>query len=454
MAKTKFNTNQINLGDESAIDLLISQNKAKTELAENLQGLGVSADASTDTLEQLAYKVSTVSVDNNRQKPKCLAIKFDNCASESYNDRYGDGFIIKNGWFFYRYYNGSDQLRGAKLSNLNISNYDTNKTIAKSYGNIGSYSYASDRPSMVFNEDGTHLYVMCDHDVKRYTVSGYDGNTISLSSVVTYAPTNDGNEIEFYNIDISADETKMSIVSTQGDFYYMDLTGSTTPDLPIIDNSKNIMKFKGSSNVDFLNFTARNVGSCYLDVTPYNLNNGILTNGTTITFDLASVDYWLRGIEKYKDTNNNYKFIMHLGGYNRNIPGLVVMDATTLNYTKVYSKINYLQNAGSISKPIVTIINNYYYIIAAMSIAIFDSNWNLVGNIINQKNPNDYYFDHSFIYNNDLYSVGEASGTMYFMKHKMWLDKLVAYQRTVDIDYYVPYYADWTENGILAGYFD
>lgn len=450
----QLNQDQINIGNETALDLLVKQNNAKQELANNLQGLGVNANASTDTLEQLAYKVSTVSVDNNKQKPKCLALKIENDVQSGEDWKYCDGIIIKNGWFFYRYYNGSDQLRGAKLSNLNISDYSINKSVSKSYGNIGSYSYSNSYPSLVFNEDGSHLYVMCDNSVRRYNVSGYDGNTISLSSLTTYTPNNEGNSIEFYNIDISTDETTMSIVDRNGNFYVMDLTGSATPDLPIIDNDKDIMKFRGSSNTEFISFTVRDNGNpYYLDITPYSLNNGTLLSGTSITFNYATLNYWQRGIVKYKDSNNNYKFIVHLGGYNRAIPGFVVVDSTTFNYTKVYSKINYFSDATAIAKPIITVVDNNYYIIAAMALAIFNSNWDLIGNVINQKN-NSYYFNHSFIFDNTLYDVGEDNGTIYFMKHKTWFNKLVAYQRTVDTDYYVPYYADWTENGIINGYFD
>lgn len=73
----QINQDQINIGNETAIDLLVTQNKSKAELATNLQGLGVSADANTDTLEELAYKVSTVSADNARQKTTLFSFRYE-----------------------------------------------------------------------------------------------------------------------------------------------------------------------------------------------------------------------------------------------------------------------------------------------------------------------------------------------------------------------------------------
>ena len=106
----QINQDQINIGNESALDLVVSQNKAKVELASNLQGLGISANANTDTLEQLAYKVSTVSADDVRQKPKGLAINTSTRNGDYYNINH---YIVKNGWIFSR--NGTS-LKYKKLS--------------------------------------------------------------------------------------------------------------------------------------------------------------------------------------------------------------------------------------------------------------------------------------------------------------------------------------------------
>ena len=469
----KINSDQILIGNESAIDLVVAQNKAKEELATNLQGLGVSANATTDTLETLAYKVSTVNADDVRQKPKAIALNVNSVVNESGHDRLYNGYVIKNGWFIWLYSDGSNlKLRRFKLSAMDISNYNTTKTISQGNTNVGTLDNGSN-PQFILNDDGSNVYIINNNTVKKYSIEGYDTNALTIpatgTSAITYTPKFDYGEgytnIDIYRIDINSTETQMLVIDRDGNVGIFDLTGSTTQNISILDSNKDVMFFANNTNNNLIEVKHN---SDVYTINIFSIISNQLNLISTYSYNGANSDYWKRGILKYKD-GNNYKFIMNLGNVNSDVdPTFIIIDCATMNLTSIFSKLNYgrasdYDNDKYIVTPTIITIGNYHYLLAGLWVAIFDSNWNLIGNVINRfyTDGGFYFLPSTIIYNNEIYDIGQNGTTIYAMKHKTWLDKLIAYERTVnkiidetEIQCQLPYFALLTETDLDNGVYN
>lgn len=471
MAKTKFNTNQINLGDESAIDLLISQNKAKTELAENLQGLGINANASTDTLEQLAYKVSTVSADNVRQKPKGLAINTSTRNGDYWNMNH---YIVKNGWIFSR--NGTS-LKYKKLSAMKdkVTTYDsdtaTNLSMSsKTVTNRGDIGDGYEQ-TIFFNADGSNMYIMNNESISKYTVSDYNTDTLTFGTAVTLTPKINNNYITIKWIDINDAETKILVCDTDENLVLYDLTGDATQNLtPIFSGeSSTIWFFTNNSTDDLLRVHMYNSATYYISF--WEFSNNVIGNqiGNTIEVIRSQSYQWRRGILKHKD-NNKYRIFLSSGGINTyDIPSFIMIDCDTRTTTNIFCKLN---NAGTeVLENLLTItlteVGTYKYVLSGMLLAVFDENWNLVGNFINRiiTNVGQSVFQHSLLYDGDIFDFSDNNDSKVIysaIKHKCWLDKLIAYERTAtvidqndnEITKQLIYYSTLTEDDLNAGFYN
>lgn len=476
----QINQDQINIGNESAIDLLVSQNKAKTELANNLQGLGVNANANTDTLEQLAYKVSTVSADNVRQKSKAIALNAqDHCSA---NDNASVGyFVIKNDFIFWRYIGGARYILYKKLSTVktNISNYNSSVNFLTSGTStridVGTTYDAEDTrnyQTFKFNDDGTKLYAMTNNTIKRFTVSGYDSTTITLSDGITYTPKFNNSTITIKCFDINQDETKMLIVDSDGNVGIFDLTSaSTTQDLAILTTESDAKCFFLNNTDGDIAITKYENDSVKIDL--YSVSGDVLTQiGSTVTISTSIYSNFGVGLTKYKVANNQYKIFIHLGGLDTDIPGFVMIDGATKTIIQIMSKYNVdnLADEGSYNPnsdgcyPInIFTIGTNYYVLSGLNLVVFDSNWNRIGNTINRiVNENDkYFFRYTYIYDGDFYDIGQDNNKLYGMKHKAWFDKLIVYERTITrtlngqtIQDSIPYYAQLTETDLSNGFYN
>lgn len=470
---TQINSEQISLGNESAIDLIVSQNKAKVELAENLQGLGVSANASTDTLEELAYKVSTVSADDVRQKPKAIALNVNSAVDESGHDRLYDGYVIKNGWFIWLHSDyGALRLRRFKLSAMDISNYNSTKTISQGSTNTGTLDNESNC-QFVLNDDGSNVYIINNNTIRKYAISGYDTTALTIpapdTSMITYTPKFDYGEgytnIDISRIDINSTETQILVVDRSGNVGIFDLTGSTTQNIPILDSNKDVMFFANNTNNNLIE--VKNDNGAYT-INTFSIVSNQLNLISTYSYNGANNGYWKRGFLKYKD-GNNYKLIINLGNVNSDVdPTFIIIDCATMNLIPIFSKLNYknvsdYDNDTYTVTPTITTIGNYHYLLAGLWLVVFDSNWNLVGNVINRYTDNALYFlPSTIIYNNEIYDFGQNTTTIYAMKHKTWLDKLIAYERTAtvidqsdnEITKQLIYYPTLTADDLNAGFYD
>lgn len=455
-----------NIGDEIAVDLLLQQNQTKVALANNLQGLGVSANANTDTLNELAYKVSTVNADDDRQKPKNISVFANSNTQESGWDHFPYGYTIKNGWFLFFYSDGSNlRIKRFKLSAMDVTNYDSEKRLSLGTNNVGTLDNGS-YPKFILNDDGSNLYVMQNTSVKKYTIDGYNSNALSVSTATaTYTPKFDyGNGYENINLgsfDINSTETQMIVVDQSGNVGIYDLTSSGNQNINIISLNKADMYFANNTNNNLIEIVYVSGGPDTYNINIYSIVDNQLNLLSSDAYIGSTSGNWKKGITKYKDANNNYKLIMNLGNVNSDInPSSIIIDCATLTINSVFSKLNYdsdydYSNDHYINPPTVYIIDNNYYLLSGMWLAVFDSNWNQIGNVINRFRYDSYlrYWIHTIIYNNEIYDLGENGTYIYAMKHRTWLNKLTVYERTVNkvidegtvnertIQVQIPYYA-------------
>lgn len=468
MSETRLNSNQINVGNESAIDLLITQNKAKSELASNLQGLGISANASTDTLEQLVYKVSTVSADNNRQKPKSLAINTSSRNSDYYSLNH---YIVKNDWIFSR--NGT-AFRYKKLDALKakVTNYDrdegtnlsmTSKTVS-SRGDIGE-GYEQ---TIFFNNDGSNMYVVNTSTISKYSVEGYNTDTLTIGTAETLTPQINNTAINIKWIDINNAETKILVTDTDGNVGIYDLTGSASQNISpaFTGETEAIWFFTNNSSDDVFRVYMPDDASYYISF--YTFSNNTIGNqiGSTTEIIRSTSYNWRRGILKYKDSNNKYKVFLSSGGINTdNIPSFIMIDCDTKSVSNIFCKLNnanaeVLENLLPVT---LTEVGNYKYLLSGMILAVFDSNWNLVGNCINRIKDPEYgqnALQNILLYDGDIFDFGDYNDNRVIysaIKHKTWLDKIVAYEREATINGTTKrfmYFSEVTAADLNNGWYD
>lgn len=471
---TQINSEQISLGNESTIDLVVSQNKAKTELASNLQGLGVSANASTDTLEQLAYKVSTVSADDVRQKPKGLAINTSNRNGDYYSINH---YIVKNGWIFSR--NGTS-LKYKKLSALKtkVTTYDsdtatnlsmsTKSPAVPSRGDIGD----GGEQTVFFNADGSNMYVMNTESISKYSVEGYNTDALTFGTAVTLTPKINTNYITIKWIDINDAETKMLVCDTDGNLVLYDLTGDLTQNLtPIFSGeSSTIWFFTNNSTDDLLRVYMPDGATYYISF--WEFSNNTIGNqiGSTIEVIRSASYDWKRGILKFKDSNNKYRIFLSSGGVNSyNIPSFIMIDCYTRTTTNIFCKLNNAETEvlGNLLTITLTEVGTYKYVLSGMLLAVFDENWNLVGNFINRikTDVGQNALQQTLLYDGDIFDFNDNNDSRVIysaIKHKCWLDKLIAYERTAtvtdqsdnEITKQLIYYPTLTANDLNAGFYD
>lgn len=468
----QINQEQINIGNQSAIDLVVKQNEAKIELAGNLQGLGVNANASTDTLEQLAYKVSTVNVDDVRQKPKGLAINTSTRNGDYYNINH---YIVKNGWIFSR---SGTSLKYKKLSALKtkVTTYDsdtstnlsmsTKSPAVPNRGDIGD----GQEQTIFFNTNGSNMYVMNTNTISKYTVQNYDTDALTFGTAVTLTPKINNENFDIKWIDINDVETKMLVCDTNGNLVLYDLAGTAIQNLtPIFSGeSSAIWFFTNNSTNDLLRVYMPDDATYYISF--WEFSNNVIGNqiGNTIEVTRSQSYNWRHGILKYKD-NNKYRIFLSSGGINTyDIPSFIMIDCDTRTTTNIFCKLNNANTEvlGNLLTVTLTEVGTYKYVLSGMLLAVFDENWNLVGNCINRLETGyQNALQQTLLYDGDIFDFNDNNDSRVIysaIKHKCWLDKLIAYERTVtvtdqnnnEITKQLIYYPTLTETDLNDGFYD
>ena len=458
---SKINQNQLNIGNQSALDLLIKENSAKKTLATNLAGVGVSASETNDTLEELAYKVSTVTADSTRQKIESLA-----CGYQNHGDDGKPQFIVKNGWMFVLSNDNNGTLFYVKLSAL--------KTEIGGYQELGGYNRSSltnilstsiddsRHCKLQFSPDGLYLYITENSKIYRYTVTwGEDYATVSFGSKITLTPLDSGNSISIYSSDVSADNSKILIYDYGvNSLYEFDITNVSS------DTSANATKLAGNITGDCYYFYTEtdNQICCFKKDSDYyafylfNISsNNLSIVGNSETFAKSSDDYWRTAFCKFKDSNNKYRIIFNVGGINSDVPSFAIFDCYNKILNKYFCKTSWGASNRQ-NKPVsVYVYNNKYYILSSIALLIFDSNWNLLGNALNHYHQYPPDFLDALIFDGDIFLFW-SDRLENAARLKVYFDKQTVYARTVAVTGLPTkqevYFAKLTEDDLNNGYFD
>ena len=122
---------------------------------------------------------------------------------------------------------------------------------------------------------------------------------------------------------------------------------------------------------------------------------------------------------------------------------------------------------GNLLTVTLTEVGTYKYVLSGMLLAVFDENWNLVGNFINRikTDVGQNALQQTLLYDGDIFDFSDnnSSRVIYSaIKHKCWLDKLIAYERTAtvidqndnEITKQLIYYPTLTEDDLNAGFYN
>lgn len=475
MADINLNPNQLNVSSESALDLLIKQNKAKAILSTNLDGLGVpNVSVETNTLEQLAYKVSTAVVDNSRQKIDCLAVGYTNMGTDG-----KPGFIIKNGWLFLveRDENWDTGLCYVKLSDLKtqLSSYGENTSYNRSFISLSGTDVSSSNSENIlqFSEDDQYLYIKGSSHIYRYPVTwGTNYSTVNFDSRITITPVNSSDEnFGFNSFDIKPDNSEILIYDASNNYLYKlditnissdvtiqatQITGNITGDCKYFytntDNQICCFKRDQDNYIFYLfSFTSPTVVDS--------------VSSNTFQYSTQGSDYWGVAFNKFKDSNNKYKIIFNVGGLSDDkvdnadkVFSFVIFDCYNKVLNSYQSKVAWTKDNDQKNYPVtVYSYNSKYYVLSNVELLIFDSNWNLLGNAINYWDTSSPSFSYSFIYDNEIYALnGDRMETA--SRVETYFDKEIAYARTVAIENKPTkqevYFAQLRQVDLDNGYYD
>lgn len=466
----QVNQDQINIRNESALDLLVTQNKAKSTLATNLQGIGISANANTETLNELAYKVSNAVVDNSRQKIESIAIGSANNGSDG-----RDFYTVKNNWYFHidsnrtLYYQSLESIK-AQTSDDYGGHENFNRLSIENF--VSEVVGTNNNRTLIFSEDGQYLFIIGNYVITRYPVNwGTNNSSVSFGSKVVLTPKYNNNDVSnIFSVDVAADGSKLLIfcrVNIDWDSYIMllkfDLSNISE------DTTQNCNAYAGFINAESSNFlyTETDNQICQF-IQDGELYTFYLYNVDTTTLDMSIISdktttiqsanytssYWKIGFNKFKDLNNRYRIIFALN---------LTSDTDSFAIFDSYNKILECYKSGNswggfrqYNQPVVVYVNNNkYYIFSGQSILIFNSNWNLLGNVY--VKCGDYaYFNTPIIYDGDAYCLYD--GLQNVDRVKIYFNKQLAYSRIVSIvdkpTKQLVYYAQPTETEIEDGYYD
>ena len=344
---TQINSEQISLGNESALDLLIERNTAKSDLATNLQGKGINADASTETLNELVNKVPNIQSSSDREVVECITTNFDcNIGWNNSNDL----TVAKiKGYYFY-YYKNNSNLKYFKISDVEQSLNDNSNTNISSFIttiNTGNNMFTG---KILYTSDYTKLYVICGSGGRqiRYFDIVWDGDTIT-SVTFNSDISLDGSKLVYT---ASLDSTNKKLLYTKSDSKSVWLYDFDTSTSTEISGTSSVFSGTGSSYPYFrydINYVGDNefvvcgaTESRYATVVHFSLNGTAATLIENITgqYQITNTSFtsdaiWGK-IKIVQYETGKYKVLIPLEPYTTSKNALKL--ATYDTYTKVLTE--------------------------------------------------------------------------------------------------------------------
>lgn len=452
---TKINTNQILLGNQSAIDLLVDQTEAKIDLANNLIGKGVqNVDPNNQTLGQLVNKVTEIQSTNVRENPETVLIdlKYD-CGKNEWGT-----FKIKNGWYFFCYRDDKNYLYYYKIDSLQEENYNERINMVDMDRVDGIYYKDGTQPFDI-SEDGTKLWLGNNdgtNNVVSYDITwGENYSSCTLSNKTTYSVKDP--------VDNTVREVNYVSVSPNGNYLLVNSDRYT-----ILYNIQNDvctrLHYSDDSNAAWQEFSAgQNVvpkwlgnnkmcavfnynGRYYIYAYNIDVSDGVCTDiwsNPKHKEMVISYSWWGTAVTTFKDNSNNYHLLIGGGWrYFNSEPILGIYHASNNNF-EIFTSGNPMcavrnneNNTRSETVSVYAKDNKYYVCCGFMNLLIFDSSWNNIGQsfigIYDRNNSlnNKWYCDNGFLYNDDFYFIDRT----YAYKYKCYFGKSGLIARTISIE--------------------
>lgn len=420
-----------NVGNESALDLLIAQNTAKRDLATNLQGKGIEANATTETLNELVNKVPNILTDNSQTFPECLTLNLTITPLTTYIRR---NVIEVNGYFIFLNVSSSTSI--AYLSYIKKSDIENamidNTSVSLSSFILNSASLTSQSiynyTQLCLTSDNNKIYLWdttgTNHHIRAFDIN-WNGDDIVSITEDTNVDINVAIGTECGNLVYR--DSKLLMSSSTGIYLY-DLTTSTKTTLKSETLPRGAYSFVIWYQSD--EFIYGYIENSKLTIEVYSLSGTTITLLNTIYSSTISIgSNWDAVYNKIKIIGNKVLIPLEQSTDYAGIK-FAIYDISNKTITE-YNNAKTIGLSLTPSTPNqfqlqinVLSLENRYIVAVGYIFYIFDINWNL----INSVNINT----------NVISATASASNTPTFST-LFWLgDKMISFNGTNVIS--IPYY--------------
>lgn len=377
-----------NVGNESALDLLIAQNTAKRDLATNLQGKGIEANATTETLNELVNKVPNILTDNSQTFPECLTLNLTITPLTTYIRR---NVIEVNGYFIFL--NVSSTTAIAYLSYIKKSDIENamidNTSVSLSSFIVNSASLSSQTidnyAQLCLTPDNNKIYLWdttsSHHHIRAFDIN-WSGEDITSITEDTNVNINVAIGTEVGNLVYR--DSKLLMSSSTGIYLY-DLTTSTKTTLKSATLPRGSYSFIIWYQSD--EFLYGYIGNSKLTIEVYSLSGTTITLLDTIYSSTISIaSNWDAIYNRIKIIGNKVLIPLDQSTTYSGIK-FAIYDISN----KIITEYNNAKTIGlSLSSPDtnryqlkinVLSLENRYVVAVGYIFYIFDTNWNLINSI-------------------------------------------------------------------------
>lgn len=423
----------VSVGNEAAIDLLQQINESKKVLAGNLEGLGITASASGNTLEELATKVADVVVDNERQKIPALLMFGTLTAVEVSPIR----VLGNTGWLYHRY---NSKVYFFKISSFfDKENYPNNNNGSNNFDLLEKF-FIDNNPvqdnSITFNKDFSKCYIYTTTALYIYSID-YENQTTTLLKTINYSSFQNS-----YLLSVNDNET-YAITMRNNAVYILDLStedGETGTWTQIFNGSSTgnnlMMTFVGNNNIIILQ---SNNNTSIIAVHHYTIDFATmtLTEVFTTSFDIENRENNFNTSSSFPFATleiNNKTYLFIRGSRNWLYPALYLYNVTDKIFTPIYSttiSANSNPSAWKTNRAInVQQINGKYVVFSGVGLCpiYFDANLNVIQQAVVLYYP--YNTGSNMLLSPDGNVMAEI-GNAVFYKQKIYNNKRCLYARTL-----------------------
>lgn len=458
----------INVGNETALDLLISGNTNKTALAAALTAKGASANSSAETMPQLISKVNDLVIDTSREKVPAVWMS-GNLSSDNVSP-----IKLVGDWVCHRYNN---KIYFFKLDSFfNTDNYPRVDNYKYNFSLLESFYI--DRNSSIdngvaFNADCSKCYIYTSTALYIYSVD-YVNKTSTLLKTINYAEPSSARHLS-----VNSDGTYALLAKAwqPQNIYVLDLSaadGATVSWSEISTGMStgyyHICTFVGTNNIIDLFQGNGNTVAVFKHYT-IDFTTMTLTEVYSDSMDYGNNDYFdinnSYPFSNLKIGNTDYVFVKGTGAYDADTqyPHLAVYNLTSHSFTKISAKAGLVSfDNGNVNRSINVqqLDNGNYSIFCGLGYLPiqFDSALNVVcksavGCIVDNRLQVNLRRSNCLLNSDGTIVVSITNG--YFYKRKIYNNKRVLYAKTSTVNGTAKtrfYPVICSEQDIVDGYLD